>query len=143
MPGSQAHDRTGQPVRPPFDSPRPIRFAPFTALLIETERFRQAGGLNEELGTYMEDVEFGLRCSLAGWTSVYTNHTGGKLDFLDFTAATAARRFYRTLGLSAPPTNAGAWTPVTDWLQASGSPMHYTTTNANAGLRLFRVEVRP
>ena len=65
--------------------PRPIRFAPFTALLIETERFRQAGGLNEELGTYMEDVEFGLRCSLAGWTSVYeptavATHRGSATD---------------------------------------------------------------
>ena len=81
--------------------------------------------------------------NLAGWTSVYTNHTGGQLDFLDFAAATSARRFYRTLGLAAPPTNAGAWTPVTDWLQASGSPMHYTTTNANTGVHFFRVEVRP
>ena len=80
--------------------------------------------------------------NLAGWTSVYTNQTGGKLDFLDSAAAHSARRFYRTLGLpAAPPTR--RLDPVTDWLQATGSPMRYTTTNANQGVHAYRVEVRP
>ena len=32
---------------------------------------------------------------------------------------------------------------MTDWLQASGSPMSYTTANTNQGTRVFRVQVRP
>ncbi len=55
----------------PFLSPRPIRFAPFTALLVRRSVFLALNGLNEDLGTYMEDVEFGLRCSIAGHVGVY------------------------------------------------------------------------
>ncbi len=75
----------GSELAPPFLSPRPIRFAPFTAVLIRTSLFRSMGGLNEELGTYLEDVEFGLRCSLAGETCVYepsarATHRGSATD---------------------------------------------------------------
>ena len=40
-------------------------------------------------------------------------------------------------------TNLQAWTPVTDWVQATGSPMYFTTTNADTGSHLYRVQVRP
>jgi hypothetical protein len=42
-------------------------------------------------------------------------------------------------------TNFGSWTPLTDWLQASGSPMSYTATNFDFGryAHMFRVQVRP
>jgi subtilisin family serine protease len=81
--------------------------------------------------------------NLTVWTSLYTNLPGGKLDFLDPQAAHSARRFYRTLALTTPASTNLTWAPVSDWLQASGSPMSYTTTNANQGSRFFRVQVRP
>jgi hypothetical protein len=37
----------------------------------------------------------------------------------------------------------GRWTPMTDWLQASGSPMYYTAAGTNQGTRVYRVQVRP
>ncbi|WP_150107698.1 choice-of-anchor J domain-containing protein [Pedosphaera parvula] len=40
-------------------------------------------------------------------------------------------------------TNLTVWSPVTDWLQSSGSPMSYTTTNVSRGQHLYRVQVRP
>jgi len=42
-------------------------------------------------------------------------------------------------------TNLTTWTPITDWLQASGSPMSYTATNFDFGryAHMFRVQVRP
>jgi subtilisin family serine protease len=77
--------------------------------------------------------------NLTVWTSLYTNLPGGTLDFLDSLAAHSARRFYRTLALTTP----ASWAPVSDWLQASGSPMSYSTTNAGQGSHFFRVQVRP
>jgi hypothetical protein len=82
--------------------------------------------------------------NLTVWTSVYTNLPGGTLDFLDSQSPHSARRFYRTLTLTTPAsTNFASWAPVSDWLQASGSPMSYTTTNANQGSQFYRVQVRP
>ena len=81
--------------------------------------------------------------NLSAWTSVFTNLAGGKLDWLDTQAASASRRFYRALAWPAGSPSAGAWTPVTDWIQATGSPMHSTITNAGTGAHFFRIEVRP
>jgi subtilisin family serine protease len=77
------------------------------------------------------------------WTSVYTNPAGGNLDWPDTAPAQSARQYYRTLNSPAASTNLQGWTPVTDWLQASGSPMYYTTSSTNAGLHVYRVQVRP
>jgi hypothetical protein len=82
--------------------------------------------------------------NLAAWTFLYTNLSGGKMDFLDSQSAHAARRFYRTLALTTPgSTNLASWAPISDWLQASGSPMSFTTTNTNTGSHFYRVQVRP
>ncbi|MBU6410607.1 MAG: fibronectin type III domain-containing protein, partial [Verrucomicrobia bacterium] len=40
-------------------------------------------------------------------------------------------------------TDLTTWTPVTDWRQATVSPMTYRGTNAASGSRFFRVQVRP
>ena len=40
-------------------------------------------------------------------------------------------------------TNAGVWTPVTDWQQAEASPMTFVATNRSSRAQLFRVQVRP
>ncbi|MDP9113867.1 MAG: glycosyltransferase family 2 protein [Acidobacteriota bacterium] len=56
---------------PVWNQPRRIRFAPMTAALFRRQLFRELGGLDERFGSYMEDVEFGLRCALAGRDGVY------------------------------------------------------------------------
>ena len=82
--------------------------------------------------------------NLTVWTSLYTNAPGGKLDFLDSQAAQSSRRFYRTLALTTSASaSLNSWSPISDWLQASGSPMSFTTTNASQGMRFYRVQVRP
>ena len=43
----------------------------------------------------------------------------------------------------ASSTNLSSWTPLTDWMQASGSPMTYSGTNLNTRSGFFRVQVRP
>jgi hypothetical protein len=92
------------------------------------------------------NVPYAIQVStnLTVWSSLYTNLPGGNMDFLDLQAAHSARHFYRTLALTTPAsTNSSSWAPISDWLQASGSPMSYTTTNASQGAHFFRVQVRP
>jgi hypothetical protein len=48
-------------------------------------------------------------------------------------------RLYQVLASSA---NLSSWTPVSDWLQAAGSPMSFNATNS-AGPCFYRVQVRP
>ncbi len=82
--------------------------------------------------------------NLTAWTSVFTNPPGGTLDYLDSQAAQSARRFYRTLALTTSgSTNVASWAPVSDWMQASASPMSCTITNSSQGTEFYRVQVRP
>ena len=48
-------------------------------------------------------------------------------------------RVYQVQGL----TNHAPWMPLSDWVQASSSPMSYSETNLSRGSHLFRVQVRP
>ena len=57
---------------------RRIRFASFTALLIERSVFDKAGLLDTRYGSYYEDVDFGIRCALAGITGVYEPSAMGR-----------------------------------------------------------------
>ena len=77
------------------------------------------------------------------WASAYTNLAGGKLDWPDPAAAQSIRRFYRTLVTPAGSNKLQGWTPVTDWLRATSSPMRFTTTSTNQGVHGYRVEVKP
>lgn len=61
----------GRPDGPLWARARGIRFAPFTAALFRSELFRRLGMLNEQFESYLEDVEFGLRCAMAGLGGVY------------------------------------------------------------------------
>ncbi len=75
----------GSALVEPYLSPRSIQFAPFTAVLVRTTVLKALNGLNEDLGTYMEDVEFGLRCALSGRSGVYepsarATHRGSATD---------------------------------------------------------------
>jgi len=56
----------GLPDGPVWNQPRTIRFAPMTAVLFRANLFGWLGTLDETFGSYMEDVEIGLRCALAG-----------------------------------------------------------------------------
>ncbi len=56
---------------PEFSRPRPIAMAPGTAALFRTELFRRVGPLDTAFESYLEDVDFGLRCALAGFAGVY------------------------------------------------------------------------
>lgn len=61
----------GRPDGPLWNSPRPVCFVPFTAALFRRELFAQVGLLDEAFESYLEDVEFGLRCALRGFTGIY------------------------------------------------------------------------
>jgi hypothetical protein len=40
-------------------------------------------------------------------------------------------------------TNLTDWVPASGWLQATGSPMSFTTTNLGTGALMYRIQVRP
>jgi GT2 family glycosyltransferase len=61
----------GKPDSRPWNEPRPIRFAPMTAALFRRKLFDEIGLLDEVFESYLEDVEFGLRCALAGRAGIY------------------------------------------------------------------------
>ncbi len=71
----------GCPDGPLFREPRAIRSAPFTAALFRAGLFDKVGLLDERFESYLEDVDFGLRCALAGCSGRYVPeavawHTG-------------------------------------------------------------------
>ncbi len=51
---------------PEWSTPREIQFAPMTAALFRRDVFEKAGLLDETFESYLEDVDFGLRCALLG-----------------------------------------------------------------------------
>jgi len=61
----------GRADTPEWAAPRPIRLAPFTAALFRGELFERVGLLDERFESYLEDVDFGLRCAMAGFSGVY------------------------------------------------------------------------
>lgn len=54
-----------------FSQGKAISFAPGTASLFRAELFRRAGMLDESFESYLEDVEFGLRCACLGFRGQY------------------------------------------------------------------------
>jgi GT2 family glycosyltransferase len=54
-----------------WNSPRRVQFAPFTALLIRRADYARVGGLDEAFESYLEDVDFGLRCASFGYTGMF------------------------------------------------------------------------
>lgn len=61
----------GKPDSVFWNKPREIRFAPMTAALFRRELFDQVGLLDERFGSYLEDVDFGLRCAAAECGGAY------------------------------------------------------------------------
>lgn len=56
----------GRPDAPEWNQPRAICCAPMTAALFRREVFEAIGYLDESFESYLEDVDFGLRCAAAG-----------------------------------------------------------------------------
>jgi GT2 family glycosyltransferase len=56
---------------PEFSQARPIAMAPATAALFRTELFRRVGLLDTTFESYLEDVDFGLRCAIDGLSGAY------------------------------------------------------------------------
>ena len=54
-----------------FSAERQIWSPPFTAVLLRTEVFRRAGWLEERFESYLEDVDFGLRCAARELAGIY------------------------------------------------------------------------
>lgn len=61
----------GLPDGPRFSTPRPIFSAPWTAPLFRADLFRKIGLLEESFESYLEDIDFGLRCVRAGISGIY------------------------------------------------------------------------
>lgn len=61
----------GKPDSAMWNTPRPVRFVSMTAALFRTALFSDVGPLDETFGSYLEDVDFGLRCALAGRAGFY------------------------------------------------------------------------
>jgi GT2 family glycosyltransferase len=61
----------GRPDSPLWNQPREIGFAPFTAALFRWELFQEVGLLDEDFESYLEDIDFGIRCATAGCQGVY------------------------------------------------------------------------
>jgi GT2 family glycosyltransferase len=54
-----------------WSRPRIIHLAPFTAAVFRAALFKTLGLLDERFESYLEDVDFGLRCAEAGFSGVY------------------------------------------------------------------------
>ena len=63
---------------PEWNRERPIRIAPLTAALFRAEVFDRVGLLDEEFESYLEDVDFGIRCSMAGILGIYVPEAAAK-----------------------------------------------------------------
>jgi GT2 family glycosyltransferase len=61
----------GRADGPEFSLGRPIWSAPWTAALFRAELFQRVGLLEESFESYLEDVEFGLRCAARGFAGQY------------------------------------------------------------------------
>jgi GT2 family glycosyltransferase len=54
-----------------WNQPRTIQLAPFTAVVFRIGVFGRVGLLDERFESYLEDVDFGLRCAKSGLNGLY------------------------------------------------------------------------
>jgi GT2 family glycosyltransferase len=62
---------SGRSDRPAFSAARQIWSPPFTAVLLRAELFQRVGPLEASFESYLEDVDFGLRCAAGGLAGLY------------------------------------------------------------------------
>jgi len=56
---------------PVWNQPREVQFPPFTAAVFRAQLFAQVGLLDEDFESYLEDIDFGIRCATAGLAGIY------------------------------------------------------------------------
>jgi GT2 family glycosyltransferase len=61
----------GRPDSELWNQPRSIQSAPFTAAVFRADLFSRVGLLDEQFESYLEDVDFGLRCAELGLSGLY------------------------------------------------------------------------
>lgn len=61
----------GRPDSSEWGQPQPVHLVPFTAAVFRAGLFERVGLLDERFESYLEDVDFGLRCAAAGLAGVY------------------------------------------------------------------------
>jgi len=61
----------GRPDGPVWNEAQRIRIAPMTAALFRREVFEEVGALDVSFESYLEDVDFGLRCASTGRFGIY------------------------------------------------------------------------
>jgi GT2 family glycosyltransferase len=61
----------GRPDSPLWNQSREICFTPFTAAVVRWELFQEVGLLDENFESYLEDIDFGIRCAAAGFQGMY------------------------------------------------------------------------
>ena len=79
------------------------------------------------------------------------NPTNPASKFIILSVTVQSNRFFQLQWAAIPgrlyqvesSTNLASWTPITDWLQASGSPLSCAGTNLNFSPYFFRVQVHP
>jgi GT2 family glycosyltransferase len=62
---------SGQVDAPVWNQERTIRMAPMTAAIFRRSLFTEVGYLDENFGSYLEDIDFGIRCGLSGFQGTY------------------------------------------------------------------------
>ena len=62
---------SGKPDVPFWNQARRIRMAPMTAALFRRRLFEEIGSLDEEFESYLEDVDFGIRCAINDRWGIY------------------------------------------------------------------------
>ena len=62
---------SGKPDSSYWNQRRKIRVAPMTAAMFRRDLFQEVGTLDERFESYLEDVDFGIRCAAAGKAGVY------------------------------------------------------------------------
>jgi len=69
--GSSWRCGSGRPDGPEWDRPSVIQFASFTAVLLSSAAVAEIGYLDERFESYLEDVDWCLRCAARGRTGRY------------------------------------------------------------------------
>jgi hypothetical protein len=87
----------GRPDAPVWSVEKKIFFAPMTAAIFHRSVFEQIGLLETRFESYYEDVDFGVRCAIAGLSGIYepkavARHMG---------KATLGKSSYRVMYLTA------------------------------------------
>jgi GT2 family glycosyltransferase len=67
----------GRPANIVLDNEIVFGSPPLTAALLRRELFDLVGTLDERFGSYLEDVDFGLRCAAAGFGGIYVPEAVG------------------------------------------------------------------